>query len=373
MGRSAGFKAISDAIGAIYDAGYQPSLWSEAVARIQAMMHGSTACITRLDLEDPSNFTFVAPGRDPEWNWDLRHLPLDALINQRKAAGVGTVYSDDQIYGRRPFRRSRIWNEWFAPQDMYGGIGCNLLVSDRAFWFFDIQRGRRQNGFDDRDRKVLALLAPHLRRAHLVGGQFERILSAPSFLADAPFATFVLDHRMTIVAMNLAAHALLMRSNGALTARGDVLVVVDATREAAVRHAVAQVCGLVEELPGTGADLLVRSPVGRLLMLSIAPLSRSGARELRSRQPVALVTVREGLPGEALDLDRYLRERFGLTAKEAALARLLAQGAPLKAIAEQQQITLATARTHLSRIFRKTHTARQSELALLLNKLPGLA
>ena len=61
-----------------------------------------------------------------------------------------------------------------------------------------------------------------------------------------------------------------------------------------------------------------------------------------------------------------LRDAFGLTPAEARLAIALAQGVRLADHAESVGISLNTVKTLLSRVFRKTETARQAELVRLL-------
>lgn len=60
---------------------------------------------------------------------------------------------------------------------------------------------------------------------------------------------------------------------------------------------------------------------------------------------------------------------FGLTAREAQLAELLASGLGLDAAAEQLGITRESARTYLKRVLGKTRTRRQSELVSLLVRM----
>jgi DNA-binding CsgD family transcriptional regulator len=63
---------------------------------------------------------------------------------------------------------------------------------------------------------------------------------------------------------------------------------------------------------------------------------------------------------------RQLRERFGLTAAEAALAIEAAEGDGLPACARRLGICPTTARTHLGHVFEKTGARRQAELVRLL-------
>ena len=58
--------------------------------------------------------------------------------------------------------------------------------------------------------------------------------------------------------------------------------------------------------------------------------------------------------------------RFDLTATQARLALLLAEGATINQCAEAMGIKISTARTHLKSVFAKTGVKRQAELAILI-------
>jgi len=62
---------------------------------------------------------------------------------------------------------------------------------------------------------------------------------------------------------------------------------------------------------------------------------------------------------------------FGFTASETRLALLLARGTRLDDAAAQLRIKMNTARTHTRRMLDKTGLRRQTDLVLLLNKLPA--
>jgi DNA-binding CsgD family transcriptional regulator len=62
---------------------------------------------------------------------------------------------------------------------------------------------------------------------------------------------------------------------------------------------------------------------------------------------------------------------YSLTHSEAELVRLLSQGKSLEEAAEARGVAIATARSHLKRVFSKTDTKRQGELVRLV--LAGVA
>jgi DNA-binding CsgD family transcriptional regulator len=62
-----------------------------------------------------------------------------------------------------------------------------------------------------------------------------------------------------------------------------------------------------------------------------------------------------------------LRSLYGLSQKEAAVARSVAMGHTLERIAAELQVERETVRSHLKRVFTKTQTSRQSELVRLIS------
>jgi DNA-binding CsgD family transcriptional regulator len=61
-----------------------------------------------------------------------------------------------------------------------------------------------------------------------------------------------------------------------------------------------------------------------------------------------------------------LRDAYGLTASEARLARLLAEGLSLRRSAAEAGLTYETARSYVKILFQKTGTHRQADLVAQL-------
>ncbi len=64
-----------------------------------------------------------------------------------------------------------------------------------------------------------------------------------------------------------------------------------------------------------------------------------------------------------------LRQLFDLTASEASIAVLVAQGMPLRAVADNHSMAYETVRSHLKSVFKKTDTGRQAELTALISRI----
>ena len=120
------------------------------------------------------------------------------------------------------------------------------------------------------------------------------------------------------------------------------------------------------------ATMSVTSPVdGRRVAVQVSPVrgrDRDRLAAFRLRDPAVLVFLSD--PAAAPDLpERRLIDVYGLTATEARVALAVAAGGALADAAAQLAISLNTAKTHLARIFAKTGTRRQAEVARLVTVL----
>jgi DNA-binding CsgD family transcriptional regulator len=85
-----------------------------------------------------------------------------------------------------------------------------------------------------------------------------------------------------------------------------------------------------------------------------------------------MVVITDPESAKVADQD-ILRMLFRLTASEATLARLLAEGATLNEAASVLEVSAETVRKRIKAVFDKTGTHRQAELvALIINSSAGL-
>jgi len=107
------------------------------------------------------------------------------------------------------------------------------------------------------------------------------------------------------------------------------------------------------------------------LTLTVAPLRPRRSR-LDGRAPMALVFLRD--PESTTVSPGQLRDIFGFTRSEAAIAVELVRGRSLAQVAAAQGVSLETVRSHLKRLLAKTGTRRQAEVVgLIIRSVAGLA
>jgi DNA-binding CsgD family transcriptional regulator len=132
----------------------------------------------------------------------------------------------------------------------------------------------------------------------------------------------------------------------------------------ALRTLIARAVAAPAEAGGGGMLALARASLKRPLSVLVSSLPNFHGAPFTS-VPVALVLVTDPERSAALSPD-YLRQLYGLTRMEAAVATAAAEGESRKAIGEKLGMAQPTVGSHLAQIFRKTGTHRQAELVRLL-------
>ncbi|MGY6250499.1 helix-turn-helix transcriptional regulator [Bosea thiooxidans] len=290
-----------------------------------------------------------------EMGFALRNIPL------------GQVYHDHEVHGRERLQRSRVWREWMQPQDMYGGMACRLTENGEAFWFFDVQRGQRQEGFDSEDVTLLTKLYPVLRRIAEVRRHLGRVTiqrdEAHSALDALAMGLVIVDQDLRITYANEGADEILAEPEGALSLRqGRVFARLPADQRLFKQ--------LVETASRNGPELLAHQRSSMILSggdrahaLSACVMPAASPVPAGSHRKVMIALRRLDM---ATDMVACARQLFDLTETEAKFASALASGLSLTEAAGAQGVRISTARTHLARIFQKTDTRQQSQLVSLL-------
>ncbi len=163
----------------------------------------------------------------------------------------------------------------------------------------------------------------------------------------------VIDARTTVRFVNDAARAFLQRHSDPTIAEGRLVV-----RDGALRDALVAATSGRSRRPHV--HLLSQPDGGGMAgAVAITPIDLNW--------PLALLSFTD--PNDTWPAHDPTLEAFGLTRAERRLGRLLVSGRRLADAAKASNITTATARSYLKRIFSKTGTQRQSEFVALVRAL----
>jgi DNA-binding CsgD family transcriptional regulator len=210
-------------------------------------------------------------------------------------------------------------------------------------------------------------LIPHIQRAYRLHFQISDLKSRNKNLQTAfdmnPTAMVLFGHKGQIVAMNQAASKLALTNDGLLATPNGLRAerAGESTRlQNLMTEALATSMG--KGLSPAGAVLISRKK-GASLQVMVTPVRNVVFETTRSVCAIALINDPEGRVRPAQDVLKML---FGLTSAECRVSLLLADGRPPVEIANLLGVTANTLKSHLSSIYSKTGTSRQSQLVRLI-------
>lgn len=355
-------------IEAVYAAGYDCELWPDALRRVTGLFGSNAATLETFDARSSALVRFWSHGVPPAQ--ELDYFDYYAANNPRAAyalrrPGEPLVW-DYRILDEAAMDRDPYYSEFLAATDLRYFLSGDLVRSPRDMTIVSVQRSRRQGHVAQREIALMQRLIPHLQNAVTLGARLAESAAANRSLESA------LDALADGIAL-LASDGAIRFANEALATisrRNDGLRIVNRTVEIAdpqgrARYAAAFAAAL-RLMDGDTAispqDFPLARPSGaQPLVVGLRPLARRGTAEGTPGDSRILLLVRDPETRGAVSAD-LLREVFGLTAAEAALAQALQSGTTVGDYSRANRLSLNTVYTHLRRIKEKTGSTRMGEL-----------
>lgn len=346
--------AFSKLIGHVYDAILAPSQWHPALEKLCGTLEARASSIHVLNPIDGHIGLFVEHGTDPEWSAKLlsygKMTPTGAAV---LLAEVDEPVCLFDLIDQTEFRESRFYLEWCKPQGYFEMMGALVAKRPREIGAVSVIRQEGEAHFGPRERELMGLVAPHFRRAVTIAGLLEHrevsIGNLKTVVDQLASAVFVVDGGRRILQANLAAQTLL-NSGGMLEEREGRLYSTHPETDDALRAALA-----------SGATGPVMVPMkfldGALRIAAVLPIDRAAGI-----YTVFLHAPEPDIPA----LGRYLVQAFQFTPREVAVLMPLLEGNSISDAAESLGVSVATARSHLQRLFEKTKTDRQADLVRVI-------
>ena len=362
---------LSALIGSIYDAVLEPALWTGVVERAGKFVGGVGASIFRQDSVRKIGNSYYHSGIDPRFErlYFEKYIKFDPLSAAYLTLKVGDVSSSSIIIPPAEFFETRFYREWARPQGLVDNVFAILERSPTSIAAFIVFRHERDGLADDAARQLLGLIAPHLRRAVLIGKVIDlRTIEAATFadtLDGLNAGIFLVDATGRIVHANAAGHGILavgdiLRSfAGRLVAHDQQVDEVLRDAFKATEHGDAAI-----GTKGIAVPLIARD--GERHVAHILPLT-SGARrraELAIAATAALFVQKAAL--EIPSRPEAIAKAYKLTPTELRVLLTLVEVGGGPEVAEVLGIADGTVKTHLSHLFQKTGVKHQVDLVRLV-------
>ncbi len=355
----------------IYDAALDPALWPVVLNRLTDLVGGHVGQISTLSL---ATGTFVdnSPRMPPEalFDYACHWVRRNPYIPRADHMRTGVVYHNYDVISREALRRTAIYHEFFAPHGLEQGIAVKLLADEAGQALIALWRDAGKDGFSAVETDLLSSIVPHLQRAlrvseRIAAAQVARDASAEA-LDRLRQAVLLVDARCHVMFANSAGEAILTDGSGLHRGAGGIL---QARRSGETAQLHRLVAGAADRARGgeigAGGTVQVSRRASTPALTVLVVTLRADTDWLRTRRPAAMLFVSDPARVDAPEL-AALRQDYGLTRMEAAVALRLLDGQGLTAAAATLGIAPTTARTHLNAAFGKTGTRTQVDLVRLL-------
>jgi len=345
----------------IYGAAADIDRWPAVLATIADAFGAGDASLSAVSQRDVP--WLVAPRTDPAFlqSYGEYYHPLNLFWQRAASLPVGTVVTDQMVLPKETLRSSQFFNEWSRPQGYLSVMGATLLAEDD--WRVEfVVPGKTE--FGPEHLKLYEAIAPHLKRAVQLNHRLQTLALDRHYsfatLDSIGQGVIIVDARARVLFANRAcerAFADGLRLNEGMLCGGS------ASETASLHLAIA---ASAQDRDGDTPDAIAisRGESRSALSLKVIPL-RSEIEAIARHNRAAIIFVTDPDHVVVPD-DKQLQRKFGLTPAEIALIHELTSGSSLQTAADRLSIKIATARTHLHRIFAKTGTSRQAELMRLM-------
>jgi DNA-binding CsgD family transcriptional regulator len=363
-------------IGLIYEAALDRSLWPTVADRLADLM-GATVCQISSYDGTTGAANEIAPRVPPEATQSyldhrVHHNPF---VEAGLRLSVGELFTSDDLVTKPELARTAIYNEFFAPLELDEAIGARLIADDTFWASLGVWRPARLEPFNVADGALLRELIPHLQRALQLSYRVAELELAGSasveMLDRLRQATMLVDAKCRVRFANRAALEILGDRLGLHRGLDGALHADRHADTGALHRMVGGASGpIIDAAECSGGWLRISRGEGRSPLTVLTVPLRAETNWLTPRRPAAILFVtdpeRRGDPDETM-----LRQSFGFTRMEAAVALQILKGDGLKATARRLRVSPTTARTHLTAVFDKTETRRQAELVRVLLQASG--
>ena len=319
-------------------------------------------------------------GFDPSFTAAYRehfvHLdPIPGTI-ERAMLPPGVPALLDAFIPHSELKRTEFYSDYLLPQDKRHVIGGHLLGEDGAKVLFGLQRSHRRRPFEESDKPLLRLLAPHFQQALRLHRAFSdarvEARAAGGALDGLNVAVFFLDKAGRVRFANDRAEDR-VRAREGLSLRHGRLHATHPGRDRQLQQLIGSAAGSVPgEQPGPGGAL--RITPGHNGRPGATAYVTAWHRCVLAEDPIAPSVAAAVLVGPSARPVRdpsWLSGAYGLTRAEARLVARLVETCDLRQAAEAAGVTRETARAYLKSVFRKTECRSQVELIGKILASPG--
>ncbi|UFZ05232.1 LuxR C-terminal-related transcriptional regulator [Bradyrhizobium ontarionense] len=362
---------IIDLIGDIYDAALDPSLWPDVVGRAGRFVGGQVASIFSKSPIAAGGDVLCQSGIDPHFCrlYFEKYVKLDPATTGQYFAEVGQPIAVSDLMPQDELRETRFYQEWAAPQGMVDFISTVIDKSATSAALFGVFRYESDGLADDAARMRMQLIAPHIRRAVLIGRLIDLRSAEAAAFAEAlermACGIGLVDRLGRLVHANAAGRQLLEAGEPLFTRDGR-LAARDGRTDQVLQDLIARSGAGDAAVDNGGTAILMTAQDGSHHVARVLPLTSRGRRATRQMSdPSAAIFMRRTVldPAQSPEL---IAKAYRLTPTELRVLLGIVEVGGVPEVAGLLGVAETTIKTHLRRVFTKTGAARQADLVRIV-------
>jgi DNA-binding CsgD family transcriptional regulator len=362
---------LSRLISNIYDAALDSTLWASVLEQIAGFVGGPAASLYSKDVVIKSANVAYQFGLDPRYVqlYLERYARFDPTGAAHLFAEIEEPVATADVMPYDEFLDTRFYREWVKPQGLVDTVNSVLEKSLTSLSCLVVFRHERDGLVDDQTRRRMRLIAPHVRRAALIGKVIDLKTAQAETLADAmdgiSAGMYLVDATGRVVHANMAGHVML-NSSDVLSVAGGRLISGDLQADQALAETFTA-AGHGEPTVGTkgiAVSLIARN--GKRYVAHVLPLTAGARRRAGASYAAAAALFVHKAVLETPSALEVIVKTYRLTPTELRVLLAIVEVGGVPEVADALGIGETTVKTHLGRLYGKTDTRRQADLVKLV-------
>jgi DNA-binding CsgD family transcriptional regulator/PAS domain-containing protein len=361
-------KHIDNLTEQIYDTTLDRGSWTDVLARITDFVGGQACALVSKDPVNKSGVIQYFCNVDPHYIrlYAETYSKFDPLAT---LPPIGQVVSIPDLVPYDDFRQGRFYQEYLRPQGLTDNAIVALAKSESCADLLIIKPGGMVG---DEMRSRMALMAPHVRRALLIGKAINLKQSEAATFADTlsglSAGIFLVDDVGRIVHANAAGQDMLYVGDFLRSIGGRL-----AARNAQVNQTLREALAAASGGAGIGAKAIafpLTAHDGERHIAHLLPLTSGARRNIGTAYGATAALFVRKVALESPSAPEALGGIYKLTPTEQRVLSSIVQTGSVPETAQALGIADTTVKTHLHRgVFAKIGVNRQADLVRLVAAL----
>ena len=360
---------ILDIVAHIYESIAYDDVWEEVLNQIAALIRAHSGNLFVLDRQTQHiSLINAALDRDSIAHYIETLAHYDAPRKALEDSTTGAIRLGSELHTDHLPGASEAYDRFAAQHQWDQAIGACFYRDSQFIACIQFHRSQAEERFDNKTKKTLGILVPHLSRAFGISVQTKlaqlqtQVQSQVESLTDT--ALYLVQDKGITRPMNAKAEEI-ARANLVLSLSNERLQFRHALTHKRMQHLI-QRCILAaqgkEAFPGGFVRQESFEVHNQEWHMAVSPYRNTSHNHHMWKAKGALVIVRPVAPGSFHRLNTVLSDFYGLTASETEVLIKTVSGLSSSEIADELSLTRECVRSRLKKIYQKTGVSNQVQL-----------